>query len=158
TGVQTCALPILPTRGANGNGIVDAGDVGSTMLNLNQADQKSAVTQAKFDGSFEFEGGGRFDFGLETRDMESRTLRYASGNVALGNWDANYPGEFGDLVQPFDLQGEFDDFSPLPGYGFIANAAELYEAAMNIDRYESILPAALKQAEDSFVREETVAA
>lgn len=148
----------LPTRGANGNGIVDAGDVGSTMLNLNQADQKSAVTQAKFDGSFEFEGGGRFDFGLETRDMESRTLRYASGNVALGNWDANYPGEFGDLVQPFDLQGEFDDFSPLPGYGFIANAAELYEAAMNIDRYESILPAALKQAEDSFVREETVAA
>lgn len=148
----------LPTRGANGNGIVDAGDVGSTMLNLNQADQKATVTQAKFDGSFEFEGGGRFDFGLETRDMESRTLRYASGNVALGNWDANYPGEFGDLVQPFDLQGEFDDFSPLPGYGFIANAAELYEAAMNIDRYESILPAALKQAEDSFVREETVAA
>src|SRR5690606_34446438 len=148
----------LPTRGANGNGIVDAGDVGSTMLNLNQADQKATVTQAKFDGSFEFEGVGRLDFGLETRDMESRTLRYASGNVALGNWDANYPGEFGDLVQPFDLQGEFDDFSPLPGYGFIANAAELYEAAMNIDRYESILPAALKQAEDSFVREETVAA
>ncbi|MGB3612044.1 MAG: TonB-dependent receptor [Cellvibrio sp.] len=148
----------LPTRGANGNGIVDAGDVGSTMLNLNQADQKATVTQAKFDGSFEFEGGGRFDFGLETRDMESRTLRYASGNVALGNWDANYPGEFGDLVQPFDLQGEFDDFSPLPGYGFIANAAELYEAAMNIDRYAAILPAALKQAEDSLVREETVAA
>lgn len=148
----------LPTRGANGNGQVDAGDVGSTMLNLNQADQKSTVTQIKLDGSYEFDGGGRFDFGVETRDMESHTLRYASGNVALGNWDANYPGEFGDLVQPFDLQGEFDDFSPLPGYGFIANAAELYEAAINIPRYADILPATMNQAEDSLVDEETVAA
>src|SRR5690606_37352720 len=58
----------LPTRGANGNGVVDAGDVGSTMLNMNQADQKATVTQVKFDGSLEFDGGGRFDFGLETRD------------------------------------------------------------------------------------------
>lgn len=148
----------IPGRGANGNGQVDAGDVGSTMLNLNQADQKASITQIKLDGSYEFDENGRFDFGLETRDMESHTLRYASGNIALGNWDANYPGEFGDLIKPFDLQGEFDDFSPLPGYGFIANAAELYAAAMQIPRYADILPAKMNQSEDSLVTEETVAA
>lgn len=148
----------IPGRGANANGQIDAGDVGSTMLNLNQADQTSTITQVKFDGSYEFDENGRFDFGVETRDMESHTLRYASGNIALGNWDANYPGEFGDLIKPFDLQGEFDDFSPLPGHGFIANAADLYEAAMKIPRYQSILPATMNQAEDSLVKEETKAA
>jgi TonB-dependent receptor len=157
-------------RGANANGVVDAGDVGSTMLNLNQADQKSSVTQVKLDGIYEFENG-RFDFGVETRDMESHTQRFESGNVALGNWDANYPGEFGDLIKPFDLQGEFDDFSPRAGgYGFIANAADLYAAAMQIPRYgqprpvvggaplPAILPATMNQAANNLVSEETQAA
>lgn len=148
----------LPSRGANNNGMVDAGDVGSTMLNLNQADQKSTVTQVKFDASYAFENGS-FDFGLETRDMESRTKRYETGNVALGNWDANYPGEFGNLIQPFDIQGEFDDWTPKAGgYGFIANAADLYTAAMQIPRYQSFLPAKMNQAVDNIVQEDTVAA
>src|SRR5690606_25709057 len=45
----------VPGRGANANGIVDAGDVGSTMLNLSTADQLSTVTQVKLDGSFELD-------------------------------------------------------------------------------------------------------
>jgi len=147
----------LPSRGANNNGKVDSGDVGSTMLNLNQADQKSSVTQVKFDASYDFENGS-FDFGLESREMESRTQRFETGNVALGNWDANYPGEFGDLVQPFDIQGEFDDWTPKPGYGFIANAADMYAAAMQIPRYQSFLPAQMNQAADNIVQEDTLAA
>lgn len=142
---------------ANGNGIVDSGDVGSTMLNLNQADQKSTVTQVKFDGSWDFENG-RFDFGLETREMESHTQRYETGNVALGNWDANYPGEFGDIVKPFDIQGEFEDWNPKPGNGFIANAADMYRAAMQIPRYQGFLPATMNKAADNRVLEETTAA
>lgn len=148
----------VPGRGANANGMVDAGDVGSTMLNLNQADQKATVTQVKFDASYDFENGS-FDFGLETREMESRTKRYETGNVALGNWDANYPGEFGNLVKPFDIQGEFDDWSPRAGgYGFIANAADMYAAAMQIPRYQGFLPAQMKQAVDNIVQEDTQAA
>lgn len=142
----------------NTNGEVDNLDVSSTMLNLRQSDQKATVTQVKFDGSYEFDNG-RFDFGLETRDMESHTLRYAAENVALGNWNAGYPGEFGDLIQPFDIQGEFDDWNPREGgYGFRANAAELYEAAQQIGRYEDILPAEMNQTADNLVDEETTAA
>jgi TonB-dependent receptor len=134
--------------------MVDPSDLSSTMLNLDQADQLSSVTQIKLDGLYEFDNG-HFDFGIESREMESSTRRYASGNTSLGNWDGNYPGEFGDLVRPFDLQGEFDDFSPRAGgYGFIANAAELYEAAMDIPRYSSILPATMKQSAHNIVVED----
>ncbi|WP_331344130.1 TonB-dependent receptor [Cellvibrio sp. UBA7661] len=136
------------------NGMVDPSDLSSTMLNLDQADQLSSVTQIKLDGRYELDNG-HFDFGIESREMESNTRRYASGNISLGNWDGNYPGEFGSLVRPFDLQGEFDDFSPKAGgYGFIANAAELYEAAMTIPRYSSTLPAKMNQSAHNIVVED----
>lgn len=120
------------------NGMVDATDISSTMFNMNQADQTSTVTQVQFGGSLDFDNG-RFDFGVESREMESDTRRYATGNVSLGNWDGNYPGEFGNLVQPFDIQGEFDDWTPRAGgYGFIANAVDMYEAAQQIPRYRDV--------------------
>ncbi len=144
--------------GANGNGQVDNGDVSSTMLNLRQADQLATVTQIKLDGSYKLDNA-RFDFGLEARDMESHTVNEAAENIALGNWNAGYPGEFGDLVQPFDIQGEFDDWSPRSGgYGFTADAEELYEAAQDIPRYSDFLPAEMNQTADNLVDEETTAA
>src|SRR5690606_34714148 len=82
----------VPGRGANANGIVDAGDVGSTMLNLSTADQLSTVTQVKLDGSFKFDENSRFDFGIETRDMESHTVNYAAQDKSLGGCDADFPG------------------------------------------------------------------
>lgn len=119
----------VPGRGANQNGIVDAGDVGSTMFNLRTADQLSSVTQIKLDGQFEFADSGRIDFGIESREMESHTVTYHAQDRALGGWDADYPGEFGDLVKPFDLHGEFDDFSPNKNnaHGFRANPVDLYK-------------------------------
>ena len=143
---------------SNGNGIVESGDISSSMFNLRQADQKSSITQIKVDGTYEFDDG-KFDFGLETRDMESHSLNYAANNVALGNWNAGYPGEFGDIVQPFDIQGEFDDWNPRAGgYGFNASAVEMYEAAQKIGRYSGFLPAAMSQTADNLVNEKTTAA
>jgi TonB-dependent receptor len=154
----------IPGRGANGNGVVDAGDVGSTMLNLRNADQLSTVTQLKLDGSYEFENG-RFDFGVEAREMESHTVRYHAQDQSLGGWDASYPGEFGDLVQPFDLHGEFDDFSPRRegGYGFRANPKDMYQYIVdNIDgslsRYSAAVPTAMPQIADNRVTEDMLAA
>lgn len=157
----------LPGRGASGEGPLgtqNAGDVGSTMLNLRNADQLSTVTQIKLDGSYEFENG-RFDFGVEAREMESHTVRYHAQDRSLGGWDASYPGEFGDLVQPFDLHGEFDDFSPRRegGYGFRANAAEMYQYIIdNIDgslaRYANVVPTAMPQTADNRVNEDMLAA
>ncbi|WP_281168645.1 TonB-dependent receptor [Gilvimarinus chinensis] len=143
---------------ANNNGIVDPGDVSSTMLNLRQADQTMTVNQVKLDGTYEFDNAA-FDFGIESREMESHTVNYTANNVALGGWEGAYPGEFGDLVEPFDIQGEFDDYSPLDGSGFRANAADLYEyATNNIARYSDILPATMSQSADNLVKEEVLAA
>lgn len=140
------------------NGMMDPSDLSSTMLNLNQADQKASVTQIQLGGRLDFDNG-HFDFGVESREMESVTTRYASGNTSLGNWDGNYPGEFGDLVQPFDLQGEFEDWTPREGgYGFIANAVDLYEAAIGIPRYSDILPVEMPQNAHNIVVEDMMSA
>jgi len=161
----------VPGRGANQNGMVDAGDVGSTMLNLSTADQLSTVTQVKLDGSFEFDENGRFDFGIESREMESHTVNYAAQDKSLGGWDADYPGEFGDLVQPFDLHGEFDDFSPNMNnaHSFRANAADMYQYVIdnptginNFNNkaydYSSVVPVTMDQTADNRVKEEMLAA
>ncbi len=141
------------------NGKTDNLDVSSSMFNLRQADQKSTITQVKGDGTYKFDDKSQFDFGIESKEMESHSLNYAAENVALGNWNAGYPGEFGNLVQPFNIQGEFDDWTPKAGgYGFKANATDLYVAAQKIPRYASILPAKMKQTSDNLVNEKTTAA
>lgn len=151
-------------RGANDNGLVDAGDVGSTMLNLSTADQLSTVTQVQLNGSYEFDNG-RFDFGVEAREMESHTVNYHLQDRALGGWDAAFPGEFGELVQPFDLHGEFDDFSPnmQDGYGFRANAADLYadilaNPADYPANYSAAVMEAMPQTADNRVTEDMLGA
>lgn len=141
------------------NGKTDNLDVSSSMFNLRQADQKADITQVKLDGTYKADDKSKFDFGVETKEFESRSKNYAAENIALGNWNSGYPGEFGNLVQPFDIQGEFDDWTPKSGgYGFKANAADLYVAAQAIARYKNILPAKLNQTADNIVNEKTDAA
>ncbi|NVK55499.1 MAG: TonB-dependent receptor [Alteromonadaceae bacterium] len=144
-------------RGANNNGMVDAGDVGSSIARIRNASQRSNITQFKLDAEYLLDNG-RFDFGIEAREMESRSMQTAGNNIALGNWGVANPGEFGDLIQPFDLPGEFDDFSVMPGgYGFIADARELYTAA------EALYPGIPSGTEnalsfDDTIQEDTLAA
>lgn len=141
------------------NGKVDNLDVSSSMLNHAQSDQKSTVDQYRLDGTYKFDDKSKFDFGIESKDMEAHTVSLAAQNVALGNWNAGYPGEFGNLVQPFDIQGAFDDWTPKAGgYGFRANAADLYEAALKIPRYSAILPVKMSKTSDNVVDEKTTAA
>ncbi len=144
-------------RGANNNGQVDAGDVGSSIARIRNASQKSEITQFKLDATYAMDGG-RFDFGIEAREMQSRSWQTAGNNIALGNWGVANPGEFGDLIQPFDLPGEFDDYSAMAGgYGFIADARELYTAAEAL--YPGI-PSASESALsfDDTIQEDTLAA
>lgn len=114
--------------GANVNGQLDAGDISSTVLRIFSAEQTSDVTQLKLDGQFEFDQG-RFDFGIERREMSSNTTSYNGTNQqVLGGWGAGAPGEFpAGLIQPFNITGEFDDFDTgtAPATGFRADAREL---------------------------------
>ena len=118
-------------RGANGNGVVDAGDVGTSIARLRNASQESTVDQLQLDGKYLFDDG-RFDFGVESRTVESRSIQTAGNNIALGNWNVANPGDMGDLLQPFDLAGEFDDFDTRQGYGFIGDARALYDRALEV--------------------------
>jgi len=147
----------VPGKGANANGMVDAGDVGSSIARIRNASQESDIQQIKFDASYAMEEG-RFDFGVETRQMESRSIQTAGNNIALGNWNVGNPGEFGDLIQPFDLHGEFEDYSPRAGgYGFIADPRALYTAALGL--YPNIPTESEKSLSfDNIVSEDTMAA
>jgi TonB-dependent receptor len=147
----------VPGKGANANGMVDAGDVGSSIARIRNASQESDIQQVKLDFLYELEGG-RFDFGVESRAMESRSIQTAGNNIALGNWNVGHPGEFGDLIQPFDLPGEFKDYSTKPGgYGFIANPMALYDAALKL--YPTIPTSSEKSlSSDNIVKEDTMAA
>ncbi|GAA6184999.1 TonB-dependent receptor [Aliiglaciecola sp. NS0011-25] len=137
-------------RGANNNGQVDAGDVGSSIARIRNASQESKITQYKLDATY-FLDSGHFDFGVEAREMESRSFQTAGNNIALGNWGVANPGEFGDLIQPFDLPGEFDDFTTNSGgYGFIANAPDLYTAA------EALYPGIPAGTEDALSFDDTI--
>lgn len=117
-------------KGANPNGQVDPLDVGSSIARLRNAGQKTDITQVQVGGTYEFDDG-KFDFGMESREMESRTFQTSGNNIAMGNWNVGNPGEFGDLIQPFDLPGEFEDYDTNSGgYGFIADPRELYDAGV----------------------------
>ena len=146
----------LPDKGANANGVVDAGDVGSSIARIRNASQESKIKQIKLDGMYEL-ADGRFDFGVEMRNMESRSIQTAGNNIALGNWNVGNPGEFGDLIQPFDLPGEFDDYSPRSGgYGFIGDPRALYTAALDLyPNKPTTVESALSY--DNIVKEDTKA-
>lgn len=119
----------IADKGANPNGQLDNLDVGSSIARLRNAGQKTDITQIQVGGAYEFDDG-RFDFGIESREMESRTFQTSGNNIAMGNWNVGNPGEFGDLIQPFDLPGDFEDYDTLGGTGFIADARELYDAGI----------------------------
>lgn len=127
----------------NCNGVLDAGDVSSSVMRNWSAEQTSDITQVKIDGSLEFDNG-RFDFGLETRDMSTNTTAYnGNNNQVLGGWGSDNPGEFPEgMIEFFDVPGEFDDFDTgdAPHVGFRADARELARFLVSSSDYAHLDP------------------
>lgn len=110
------------TRG-NGNGVVDAGDVGSSILRFRHASQSTEINQLKLDGKWMFDDG-EIDFGVETRAMEMIARQTAGDNMTLGNWGIANPGEFSEgLLSPINVGAMFDDYDTgeSQGMGFIGD-------------------------------------
>ncbi len=106
--IQTVELD--DSHAGNGNGVFDAGDIGTQQMRIFYNDQVTEITQARIDGELEFDNG-RFQFGVETRDMTMRQ-RGSQNQWQLGDWGVQNPGEIPEnLLQRFNLVGEFDDFS-----------------------------------------------
>ncbi|MFO1367777.1 MAG: TonB-dependent receptor [Marinagarivorans sp.] len=121
----------IPTWTHTIDGTLDEKDLSSSVLRVWSAEQLSDVTQAKVDAQWKFDDG-RFDFGIERREMGSNTISYnGNQNQVLGGWGASAPGEFpAGSFEPFDVAGEFNDAGTgnSPHIGFRADARQLAAA------------------------------
>lgn len=120
--------------GGNSDYSFDAGTIGSQILRVNYQDQTTDLTQARLDGALEFDEG-RFQFGFEGRELETRQ-RSSGANMTLGDWGTRDVGtvtDMVDLLTPFSLVGEFEDFSSqgAPIGGWKGNANELAQWAFS---------------------------
>ncbi|MGJ8690866.1 MAG: TonB-dependent receptor [Thalassotalea sp.] len=114
----------------NGNGIDDIGDVGSQIMRSFWNSQTTDVQQIKLDGSLEFDNG-RFDFGIETRSMET-TQKYSQNYMPLGDWGVSNPMDIPtDLLQEYNIVGQFDDYdtSKTNQFGWTSNIVDLADWA-----------------------------
>ena len=117
----------------NNNGVLDVGDVGSSIGVIDHHQQTTDITQLKLEGTYEFDDG-QFDFGIETREMEMNAQRTAWLPMNLGGWSVANPGEFpADMIQPFDIASEFDDYNvDNNNIGFIGNAEEMMRYILGV--------------------------
>jgi TonB-dependent receptor len=123
---------MLAGTGGNSDVAFDAGSMGSQVLRVNYQGQETEIEQFRAGTSLDFEEG-RFQFGLETRDMEMNS-RSSAGYMALGDWGVGDAGTVPDMVglmRQFSLTGGFDDFSPggAPSGGWKGNANTLAQWA-----------------------------
>jgi TonB-dependent receptor len=140
TSLPIAGRTLYPTNvdalaGTNGNPdfTFDTSTLGSQPMRLSVQEQVTEVDQLRLDSALEFEEG-RLQFGVETREMEMRQ-RTSTGTMLLGDWGV---GDLGvapgmvDLLTPFSLVGEFDDFSAAgaPRGGFRGNANALGQWAL----------------------------
>ena len=120
------ATTSAPGSGGDQNFTFAPDHIGSQYLRINYQDQVTDITQAKIDSALEFDGG-RFQFGVETRAMQSHQ-RGSNAQMTLGDWGVARPGELPtDMLIPFSYVGQFEDFDTpgVPRMGWKADANEL---------------------------------
>lgn len=92
----------------NPNNMLDNGDIGTAILDMNHSSQETDIDQLRLDGSYVFEDGA-INFGIESRSMEN-TSQQGLTRRTMGNWGVENPGELpADFLTPFDFQTRFDD-------------------------------------------------
>ena len=93
----------------NNNGQWDLQDFGTQIGRVWHAAQKTDITQVRLDGTFEFENG-RFDFGVETRAMET-IQQNSNRQMTFGDWGVSDPGAIpAGLIEEFNLAAMYDDY------------------------------------------------
>ncbi|MDU0355497.1 TonB-dependent receptor [Paraglaciecola aquimarina] len=114
----------------NGNGVADIGDVGSQVMRSFWNAQETDISQAKLDGTYEFDEG-RFDFGIETRSMEMKQS-YSQNYMALGDWGVANPQDIPtELLEEINIMAEFEDYdtSGSDQFGWTSNTVALADWA-----------------------------
>ena len=133
--VQTFTINDAAPRG-NGNGTLDAGDLGSQVARTSAQRQQHDIKEFRADATWDLDdNGSRFDFGVDYR-----TSKMVQSNINtqqdLGSWGISNPRDVsqhaGSLVTSFCLACQFNTYEPnQTGAGltsFRADAIDLYNA------------------------------
>ncbi|HEY6642750.1 TonB-dependent receptor [Povalibacter sp.] len=123
---------MLAGTGGNDNVAFNDQSMGTQVLRVNYQGQETTIQQFRAGSTLDFDEG-RFQFGLETRDMEMHS-RSSGGYMALGDWGVGDAGTVPDMValmRQYSLTGGFDDYSTAgaPSGGWKGNANELAQWA-----------------------------
>ena len=127
-----CVLNDDNVSNGNCNGVDDIGDIGSQIMRSFWNSQETDIQQIKIDGTLEFDNG-RFDFGIETRSMETNQ-RYSQNYMPLGDWGVSNRRDIPtDLLQEYNIVGQFDDYntSGTNQFGWTSNVVDLADWAAN---------------------------
>ena len=115
-----------PRRGLNCNNMLDQDDVGTSILDMNYASQKTDIDQFRIIGTYEFEEGS-IEFGVESRSMESHSSQGLTRHT-MGNWGVENPGELPEgFLTLVDFTSEINDFDKSGAFnqGFTGSASQI---------------------------------
>jgi len=115
-----------PRRGLNCNGVLDQDDVGTSILDMNYASQKTDIDEFRIIGTYEFDEGS-IEFGVESRSMESHSVQSLTRHT-MGNWGVENPGELPEgFLTPVNFTSEINDFDKNGAFnqGFTGSASQI---------------------------------
>lgn len=144
-------------RGLNCNAILDQDDVGTSILDMRVASQKSDVDQFRLMGKYEFDEGS-IEFGVESRSMESHSTQGLTRHT-MGNWGVENPGELPeDFLTLVDFTSEISDFDKSGAFnqGFTGSASQIAAWAANEYGFDFVADGAL--ATDRTIKEDVTSA
>jgi TonB-dependent receptor len=99
----------------NNNGVLDVGDVGSSIGRTFTTSQRQTVKEIRADGGWDLGGGSRFDFGGLYRDTKTNEKLLATQQT-LGNWSVDNPGDVEAMspgtLKDFCLLCKFNSYDP----------------------------------------------
>lgn len=116
----------------NDNGIIDIGDVSSSVGRTAEQVQRQDLDQFRLEGAFSLNDSSKITAGASFSQSEMMQSRFVTAQI-LGNWGVENPGDIEaaapGVLEAYCLSCLYDDFKPgLATTAFRGNAAALYNA------------------------------
>jgi TonB-dependent receptor len=135
TGFPVQAITIDDSVRGNGNGVLDAGDIGTQVARTIASSQEHDVDEFRLDGAWDFDNGSRFEFGAGYRSS-TMVQRRTQTQQTLGDWGINNVGDVEQyapgMLEEYCLTCMFDSYDPMASgaslVAFRGNAVDLYQA------------------------------
>ncbi len=128
--VNTDVAATQPYRAQNNNGIIDIGDVSSSVGRTAIQKQAMDIDQFRLEGDWTINEGNKVSAGVDYRATSMEQRRFVTAQV-LGDWGVVRPGdiegEAAGALEAYCLSCLYDHFSPGDSaVAFRGNAADLY--------------------------------